>query len=49
NVVVLRTQIYKSLRELCKAGGSGVLVTPVTYIFDEEPKRWKKLLSEIGL
>ncbi|CAI5979173.1 unnamed protein product [Closterium sp. NIES-64] len=48
-VVVPRAQIYKSIRELRKAGGSGVLVTPVTYIFDEEPPRWKKLLSEIGL
>ncbi|GJP40125.1 hypothetical protein CLOM_g24411 [Closterium sp. NIES-68] len=48
-VVVPRSHIYTSIRELRKAGGSGVLVTPVTYIFDEEPLRWKKLLNEIGL
>lgn len=48
-VVVPRAQIYKAIRELRKAGGSGVLVTPVTYIFDEEPPRWTKLLQELKM
>ena len=26
-------------------GGSGVLVQPMTYIFDEEPVRWRRLLD----
>lgn len=30
-------------------GGSGVLVTKLTYIFDEETPRWRNLLSELGL
>lgn len=30
-------------------GGSGVLVQPMTYIFDEEPARWHALLSNLGL
>lgn len=30
-------------------GGSGVLVQPMTYIFDEEPLRWQRLLAELGL
>ncbi len=30
-------------------GGSGVLVQPMTYIFDEEPERWAKLLGTLGL
>lgn len=30
-------------------GGSGVLVQPMTYIFDEEPERWKSLLVELGI
>ena len=30
-------------------GGSGVLVQPMTYIFDEEPLRWQRLLEELGL
>lgn len=28
-------------------GGSGVLVQPMTYIFDEEPERWCKLVKEL--
>jgi hypothetical protein len=30
-------------------GGSGVLVQPMTYIFDEEPARWQRLLRQLGL
>ena len=30
-------------------GGSGVLVQPLTYIFDEEPQRWQAMLSALGL
>ncbi|XP_059648203.1 ATP phosphoribosyltransferase 2, chloroplastic-like isoform X2 [Cornus florida] len=30
-------------------GGSGVLVSPLTYIFDEETPRWRELLSKLGL
>jgi hypothetical protein len=30
-------------------GGSGVLVQPMTYIFDEEPKRWTDLVARLGL
>jgi hypothetical protein len=32
-----------------QVGGSGVLVQPMTYIFDEEPKRWRALLNELGV
>ncbi|EFN55677.1 hypothetical protein CHLNCDRAFT_133913 [Chlorella variabilis] len=30
-------------------GGSGVLVQPMTYIFDEEPPRWRHLLDTLGV
>ncbi|KAH7575807.1 hypothetical protein JRO89_XS02G0224700 [Xanthoceras sorbifolium] len=30
-------------------GGSGVLISPLTYIFDEETPRWRELLSKLGL
>ncbi len=30
-------------------GGSGVLVQPMTYIFDEEPERWQKVLAELDI
>ena len=33
---------------LLQVGGTGVLVSPMTYIFDEEPARWRKLLDTLG-
>lgn len=30
-------------------GGSGVLVQPMTYIFDEEPARWRNLLDSLNV
>ena len=32
-----------------QVGGSGVLVQPMTYIFDEEPARWTALLETLGV
>ena len=32
---------------MVQIGGSGVLVQPMTYIFDEEPERWSRLLKEL--
>ncbi|KAL5210335.1 hypothetical protein ABZP36_005958 [Zizania latifolia] len=49
NVVVPQKSLYKSIQQLRSIGGSGVLVTKLTYIFDEETPRWRKLLSELGL
>ena len=36
--------------QLCgglQAGGSGVLVSPLTYIFDEETPRYRQLLEAL--
>ena len=30
-------------------GGSGVMVQPMTYIFDEEPARWRNIAEELAL
>ena len=30
-------------------GGSGILVNPLLYIYDEEPPRWRAVLRELGL
>ncbi|KAF5183023.1 Atp phosphoribosyltransferase protein [Thalictrum thalictroides] len=30
-------------------GGSGVLISPLTYIFDEETPRWRDILLTLGL
>jgi len=37
------------LTTMQQIGGSGVLISPLTYIFDEETPRWRQLLSKLGL
>jgi ATP phosphoribosyltransferase len=49
NVVVPKDQIMCSIKELRSIGGSGVVVSPVTYIFEEEPQRYVELLKTLGL
>ncbi|KXZ49552.1 hypothetical protein GPECTOR_20g406 [Gonium pectorale] len=48
-ICVRKKQLYAAVKALQKLGGSGVLVQPMTYIFDEEPERWTKLLHTLGL
>jgi hypothetical protein len=43
--ILISVSLYLELQ----IGGSGVLVTKLTYIFDEETPRWRNLLSELGL
>jgi ATP phosphoribosyltransferase len=33
--------------ELRAIGGSGIIVSPVTYIFEEEPPRYKAMLDAL--
>eukprot|EP00892_Ulva_mutabilis_P000535 jgi/Ulvmu1/10482/UM064_0019.1 len=47
-ICVRKKDLYESVKALRQLGGSGVLVSPMTYIFDEEPRRWPELLQEIG-
>ncbi|MFL5259350.1 MAG: ATP phosphoribosyltransferase, partial [Hyphomicrobiales bacterium] len=42
-IVVQKDRIIPAVRALRSAGGSGVIVSPVTYIFEEEPERARKL------
>jgi ATP phosphoribosyltransferase len=48
-ICVHKKHLYQSVKKLRAMGGSGVLVSPMVYIFDEEPKRWHTLLSELGI
>ncbi|KAJ0078091.1 hypothetical protein Patl1_36800 [Pistacia atlantica] len=48
-ICVPKKALYKSVQQLRAIGGSGVLISPLTYIFDEETPRWRELLSELGL
>jgi ATP phosphoribosyltransferase len=47
NIVVQRNMLYQAVTELRSIGGSGVVVTPVKYIFDEEPPRYASLLQAL--
>ncbi len=48
NIVVRKDQLMSTINELRASGGSGVVVTPVTYIFEEEPPRYTKLLQVLA-
>ena len=56
SILAVDVEIHLKLRKIClfvlkhsmvQIGGSGVLVQPMTYIFDEEPERWSRLLKEL--
>jgi len=46
-VVVRRDRLYQAITELRGIGGSGIIVSPVTYIFEEEPPRYKAMLAAL--
>lgn len=48
-VCVHKKVLYESVKKLRALGGSGVLVSPMTYIFNEEPERWHLLLDALQL
>ncbi len=43
SVVVSGRELYDAIHQLRAIDGSGVVVTPITYIFDEYPERCRKL------
>lgn len=43
NLVVPRDELSEAIQQLRSIGGSGVVVTPVTYIFEEQPERVRAL------
>ncbi len=47
SVVVRKDKIHHAIKQLRKIGGSGVLVLPVTYIFEEEPLRWQNIMDNL--
>ncbi len=49
HLIVKRDQIFDAVADLRAIGGSGVVVTPVTYIFEEEPTRLRAMLEAIGV
>jgi ATP phosphoribosyltransferase len=48
SVVVRSDRLPQAITELRLIGGSGIIVTPVTYIFEEEPPRYKAMLAALS-
>ncbi len=47
-VVVRRDCLPQAISELRLIGGSGIIVSPITYIFEEEPPRYKAMLNALA-
>lgn len=47
NIVVRKERLSQTIAALRAIGGSGVVVTPVTYIFEEEPERYRAMLAAL--
>ncbi|MCB9420671.1 MAG: ATP phosphoribosyltransferase [Ardenticatenaceae bacterium] len=47
SIVVQKANLMPAIAELRAIGGSGVIVSPVTYIFEEEPARYKAMLAAL--
>ncbi len=47
NIVVRKSDLFPAIAELRAIGGSGVIVAPCTYIFEEEPARYKAMLTAL--
>jgi ATP phosphoribosyltransferase len=47
SIVVRRDHLSQAITELRRIGGSGIIVSPVTYIFEEEPPRYKAMLEAL--
>jgi len=45
NIVVRKNSLSQAIVELRAIGGSGVIVSPLTYIFEEEPERCRSLMA----
>jgi len=47
SIVVRHDHLPQAITELRTIGGSGIIVSPVTYIFEEEPPRYKAMLDAL--
>ncbi len=48
NIIVRKKQLSQAVAELRSIGGSGVIVTPCAFIFEEEPERYQAMLRALG-
>jgi ATP phosphoribosyltransferase len=47
HIIVRKDRLFQAISELRAIGGSGVVVTPVIYIFEEEPPRYRALMEAV--
>ena len=47
HIIVPKSQLAQAIAELRSIGGSGVVVAPVTYIFEEEPLEYRQMLAAL--
>ena len=47
HVVVRKEELHKAIGELREIGGSGVVVSPVNYIFEEEPQEIINMMTAL--
>ena len=47
HIIVEKERLQDAIKGLREIGGSGVVVAPTLYIFEEEPKRYKNLLKKL--
>lgn len=48
NIIVRRSELFQVISDLRSIGGSGVVVQPVNYIFEEEPPRYNAMLKALN-
>ena len=48
SIIVRKQRLVQAVEQLRAIGGSGVVVTPATYIFEDEPATYRKLMAELG-
>jgi ATP phosphoribosyltransferase len=49
HLIVAKPQLAEAIQELRAIGGSGVVVSPVSYIFEEEPAAYRRMLVQLGV
>ena len=49
HIVVRKDKLHKAISELRKIGGSGVVVSPVNFIFEEQPKEILNMLGALEI
>jgi ATP phosphoribosyltransferase len=48
HIIVRKDQLAQAIAELRAIGGSGVVVSPVAYIFEEEPEAYRQMLAALA-